>query len=58
MDLFINLITADQEMVGCKRPAGQTVITGENDAVRLKGNADNRVVVETVVIEDIDSPQP
>ncbi len=57
-DLFFDTIACYQEMVCSKRPASQTVITGENDSVLLKGNGDDRVVIETVAIEDIYSLQP
>ena len=53
LELFIRIITLNENMVLCQRAACEAGIPGQDDAVLLECKADDLVVVGPVVVQDV-----
>ncbi len=56
--LVLNMVTLDKQVVCCKGPCDKVVVAGEDDAVLFKGQADDLIVGEGPVVEDIEPQEP
>ena len=56
--LLLDAITFDEEVVGSEWTSGQTGVARENDPILSQGEADNLIIPECAVVEDVDSQEP
>ena len=52
------MIAADKNVVACEGTGSKAGVTGKNDLVLLKGDAQNSVVIERWIVQNIEAKQP